>query len=493
MNFEIMASIADATREANTGTEFAKALKNLDDTVIEQGADFINALCKERGIDPTTPGLIEITRLCKEENEKAQRQTSDTKVIEAIKTLDTIIQNALKQFENGVSPTDPKNKEAIAETFKTINRQAVALFTNTSAIKREAVWESIVHAWKEDRDNDFAPELFGKLAFPNGTVSYIGARTGRGKTTAMVNIGIEALFPTDRNTKPRRVLFVSIEESIKQIARRFALCLAYRDANNEQRKQLLDVTNPYTGKNDPKNAYKNLMRGGHNIGGDGAKTFVEFLNKANEKLETLLGESKLAIFDGRGARFTEITARIMQCRCGDVVVFDYIQKIPSDGATHSGNPDLERIREGSQTLINTAVITESVIIAGAQLNRESQGGSGSMKDDTFTDADFRGCGDLEQDAHNAIGIGRTANKEKTYYGVIKTREEETIDKHFVLEFKGGYSYMEYTPEETKPNQQDKSNTNGKQSNGPTSGKKETKKRDPNKPMTAEEWGNSPND
>jgi hypothetical protein len=436
-DLEIISRIAEATREADTASSLAESLKTLDNTDIEQGKEFINIICNERGIDSTAQELAKINLLCKE----AQQQAADAKINNTLADIIDKAQKTLEQFEDGVSPTDPKNKDAITEAFKTINKHAAALFSNTSTIDREATWESILQAWEKDKEVDFAPDIFDKLAFPNSTVSYIGARTGRGKTTAMVNIGIEALFPTDEKTKPRRVLFVSLEESIKQIARRFALCLAYRNANNTHRGDLLKVTNPYTDKEDPKNAYKNFMHDVPN-GGKGAKTFVDCITNANKTLAELLKEGgNLAIFDGIGASFAEIMARIRQCGRGDVVVFDYIQKIPANGEIHGGNPDLERIRIGSQELTNAAAITESVIIAGAQLNRESQGGSGNKKNDTFTDADFRGCGDLEQDAHNAIGIGRTADKETTYYGIIKTREDALTDRHCDLDFRGGYSYM----------------------------------------------------
>jgi len=103
------------------------------------------------------------------------------------------------------------------------------------------------------------------------------------------------------------------------------------------------------------------------------------------------------------------------------------------------------IRDGSQALINAAMMAQCVVIAGAQLNRESQSGKA---DDTFTDADFRGCGDIEQDAHNAIGIGRDKEKTRTYYGLIKARESEISDEYRAIDFKGAYSYMARLEEET---------------------------------------------
>jgi hypothetical protein len=261
----------------------------------------------------------------------------------------------------------------------------------------------------------------------------------------MVNIGIEALF----SDTPRTVLFISLEESQKQILRRFSLCLAYRNAKDDTKEQLLSVTNPYTDKKDPKNAYKNWKRK-REIGGDGAKTFIKAITKSENAIKDKVKTGELVFFDGIGAPLHEITAAIRGRKQGDVVLVDYIQKIPAMGKTYSGNPDLERIRDGSQRLIEAAKSAECVIIAGAQFKRDNS--KGQKSDDEFTDDDFRGCGDLEQDGHNLIGIGRSADKTKTYYGVIKSREGEVTDTLYTLDFAGGYSFMargtgEYTPQQ----------------------------------------------
>ena len=80
-------------------------------------------------------------------------------------------------------------------------------------------------------------------------------------------------------------------------------------------------------------------------------------------------------FDGIGARLYEILAAIRERQRGDIVLLDYIQKIPTANESRSGNPDLERIRDGSQKLIEAAKSSGCVIIAGAQLNRDSQKGA----------------------------------------------------------------------------------------------------------------------
>jgi hypothetical protein len=182
-------------------------------------------------------------------------------------------------------------------------------------------------------------------------------------------------------------------------------------ADEQQRSDLLDVKNPFTDKADPKNAYKNLRRG-RAIGGSGAKTFVRLLNESLTWIKDALDTRTLEIYDMRSETLGTILGIMQRTDRDSVVLLDYIQKIPAaNPLSHSGNADLERIRDGSQVLINAAQIAQCVIIAGAQLNRESQSANA---DDAFSDADFRGCGDIEQDAHNAIGIGRDKVKTRTY-------------------------------------------------------------------------------
>ena len=324
--------------------------------------------------------------------------------------------------------------ESIQREYETLNK------TVTSAkINRFPTWADYESAWQKENENDFSPELFGRLPFPEGTVSYLGARTGRGKTTAEVNIGIEGLFPITHNTPPRKILFISLEENQKQIIRRFSLCLAYRNVSKENRDILLTVENPYTGKKDPRNAYKNWKRK-NEIGGPGAGVFVNSIIDADSKIKTEIENGNLVFFDGIGASLAEILAAIKTRNRGDIILLDYVQKLPAGRESRSGNPDLERIREGSEKLVEAAKLRECVVIAGAQFNRE--GYKGQPTQDEFTDADFRSCGDLEQDGHNLLGIGRTADKKTYYYSVIKSREGESTDKKYTLTFAGGYSFME---------------------------------------------------
>jgi hypothetical protein len=350
------------------------------------------------------------------------------------------LENIKSKIEELSGAADTAAMADLSEALAALNAETAGLITSAAAINRFPTWADYEAAWKNEND-DFMPRLFGNLGFPEGSVSYIGARTGRGKTTAMVNIGIEALF----SRQTRRVLFITLEENQKQILRRFSLCLAYRDADNVTRAALLLVTSPRTGKRDPKNLYKMWKQGQEITIHEGVKEFLTAISIADDKIRHEVESGNLIFFDGISARMYEIKAAIEQTRRGDIVLLDYIQQIPPSKESRSGNPDLERIRDGSKQLKDIAKAKNCIVISGAQFNRDSQ--KRTAGDDEFTDADFRGCGDLEQDGHNLIGIGRSADMVTHYFKTIKGREAEITDECFTLDFAGGYSYMAIVKDE----------------------------------------------
>jgi hypothetical protein len=223
----------------------------------------------------------------------------------------------------------------------------------------------------------------------------------------------------------------------------------------EEEEELRSVINPFTGKTDPKSAYGALRRGRDLRDSPGVKAFTSLISKAIEQLQKVEKKGLLAVYDMRGTGLHSITRLVKDAGKDALVLLDYIQKIPAVASIHGSNPDLIRIAEGSEALINAAKTGQCAVIAGAQLNRASQKDQTKAKDDTFADADFRGCGDIEQDAHNAIGIGRNKEKTKTYYGIIKTREDQLTDSTTDLNFIGGYSFMENTNKTFTPSKSPK--------------------------------------
>lgn len=97
-------------------------------------------------------------------------------------------------------------------------------------------------------------------------------------------------------------------------------------------------------------------------------------------------------------------------------------------------------------LIEVAQITGCIVIAGAQFNRSSTGTNRGEEngDDIFSEASFKDCGDIEQDATIAIGVGWNnddLNRKDRFYTILKNREGGGVGKRFDLDFHGAYSYM----------------------------------------------------
>jgi hypothetical protein len=98
-----------------------------------------------------------------------------------------------------------------------------------------------------------------------------------------------------------------------------------------------------------------------------------------------------------------------------------------------------RVKTISDKVLTTAADTNTIIIAGAQFNRTvSKNGNG---EEIIEPTSFRESGDLEQDAHNSVGIGRLAGKGERYIKMLAAREEMVENDAYRLDFEGGFSYM----------------------------------------------------
>ena len=89
----------------------------------------------------------------------------------------------------------------------------------------------------------------------------------------------------------------------------------------------------------------------------------------------------------------------------------------------------------SRALLNTAIETQCVIIAGAQFNRE-----GDKAGQEATLANFRESGDIEQDAHNAIAIEQEKDTGTCYIHVLKEREGGSRYQRMEIELVKQYVY-----------------------------------------------------
>jgi replicative DNA helicase len=383
-----------------------------------------------------------------------------SKLLKSLETRQTrtLLKQALENLDKSEEAADVKN-ELIAELHKSSEpaRQRIMAFTD---------WEAECKAY--DPTKDFTPSLFG-IRCPNGTLSVIGGRPGTGKTTAMINIAREALQETDR-----RVFFVNLEMTNKQIITNLALSCMYSETPSSQ---------TLACEMSPQYEFYKLFR--EEATAD--KAFSTARRKALDCLKRFIDtDHRLFVYDGIGNTLDGILADIRaKTKEGDVVLLDYMQRIKTEEKVQR----YLEIKIASNALLQLAVQNKLVVISGAQLNRE--------KDDKSlaTLSNFREGGDIEQDAHNAVAL-----EYKTAYftHVLKAREDES-DKYTRFIWEKPYCYMQTVKSDETDKQflafirGEKTGEAGEETESKESRKnpKKVRKRDPTKPMTADEWGNLP--
>ena len=297
--------------------------------------------------------------------------------------------------------------------------------------------------------NVFATSNFddGKLVFDRGTMNFIGARTSRGKTTAMVSMTVDALL------NDKKVVFATFEETDRQIITRIVLNLAWRKISADKR---FDEDGGAVENKDLWNGSYSVRDEIREVAFSPAKIFQSFVRNNWEKpdynpfeknqfpvksMEVLksalkqgyveaqkfLLEGRLMIFNGYLADFRSYLDALVNIERGSVVFADYIQKIPTPGRdTRNRYESIKRmLRE-----IDAAVKKNGLIsINGAQFGRTDNKTNPKIKD-SFTDEAFQESSDIEQIGEIEIGIGREPakedekkgnRKERMFFSVLKNR------------------------------------------------------------------------
>jgi hypothetical protein len=419
-----------AAYNAVTPADIQESVYSLPSGAWNKIADFIIDYCTERGIDKHAPEIAAFYQEA-EENRAKERQEQKTK---AAANLSAQIEHYQKNITAGVKLDDP----GLVELTRTIEKTAAALGLSPEIKDRLGTWAAYIQDCTiYQPEKDFRPAIFAGLAFPDGTVSYIGARTGRGKTTAMVNIAREAL--TD--VTPRKVVFITLEMSRKQILNKLILSTAYSLAAEGNDGEIFEKRDKPTD-----DLYRIIKDIG--LAGAGSSEVWKYTKKALSIIESTYNNF-LFLYDGRGANYNEIISAIHTYgEPGAVILLDYIQRMPD--APDSATDTYMRVKKISDGVVNAAVKTNSIIISGAQFKRAT-GKETIGKADTFDDSSYRESGDLEQDAHNALGIGWEADKKFRFLEILKTREDKGAGKKYNLYFNGAYSYMANRGERIKEN------------------------------------------
>lgn len=283
------------------------------------------------------------------------------------------------------------------------------------------------------------------VSCPDGTMSFIGAPTSRGKTAAMASIGIDALKDSDRH-----ILFLTLEEHPKQILRRLVMCLAYRMASETERKALEKA-----GNGNPIYAWKLYAKTLAKTPGSENYTFCkewkDYIPSAKDEVTAYMTSGRLAICNGEGRLFDKLLARASKMGTGDIIMYDYIQRLPGGIFSREDKEMRFTIQHINDQLLLTTKRIGAILLAGAQFNRTGGRVKKTDKlawqevgDDNLDDNLFAECGGIEKDAHIAIGIGGNANDNKRHFlKVLKNREGEK-DAVYNLDFCGAFSYVKAT-------------------------------------------------
>lgn len=309
----------------------------------------------------------------------------------------------LETYESQIANECHGDKAQAKEALKKLYKR----FPNTHVKPWDSYIDSVVNF---DDSKDYKSTIFERR-FPTGTISYIGARPGRGKTTILVNIALNAL----NQGKP--VIFVTAEETTKQILTRFILSKTYSNHPTDP-KTVYESFKPRTALynyiKDNARSLPNMPVDNRDFFGDACDTIGEYINN-----------KKLTIFEAYGATWQEMKNFIADQEAGSVILIDYIQhlKTPENFTTQTRQI---QIQEVSHQLADLAGLHGLILICGAQFNREAKGnGSGSpdpLKADTFDETSFREAGDIEQDGHILIGIGKDPQSDILFYSCMKDRE-----------------------------------------------------------------------
>lgn len=263
---------------------------------------------------------------------------------------------------------------------------------------------------KANSRGNFYSNLF-RINFPFGTVSYIGARPSRGKTTTLISLGIDALMQN------HKVIFITLEESPRQ------LYLKFISAHAKFSKISLDFHSK-----EEKESIKDFIK--QNIT-NLEEPFCQSFDFINQKINN----GDLLFFDGINKSYEELKAFLEVIPENYIVLLDYIQRVKS-GTVFSNNSRQTQIQIISRMITDITSKNDFLVISGGQFKREKDG----EEKDIFSDCSFRESGDIEQDGQILIGIGR--NKNEYYYSILKNRDGKTSQgKYYRLQTHFDYSLI----------------------------------------------------
>ena len=275
----------------------------------------------------------------------------------------------------------------------------------------------------------FVTKTFGgKVRFKPSAMSVIVARSNRGKSKALKSIAAEAIL------QGRRVLFFTLEELPRQVLEDVILSLYYESVQK------------YIGKNDKiedVHVLREVLQSKRKASGA--------LQMAIEQVQKAFQAHSVHINDSRRTADITQAARAM-VHTGDIVLLDYLQ-LASTGRVMSDK--FLRVETVAQELCALAKGTGCTLITAAQANRDGAKGEGprvnGIKRDSLEAEHIRDSDAILHEADIVVGIGAEdsdggavlsdGSKERSFFKVLKNRQERVDRTLRELEFVGEYAYI----------------------------------------------------
>ena len=454
-------AIAASGAKIKTENDIINALNELETAEGLKIVDFVTAFCRECGIDPEKLGDYYFAST--EYLAKKQKEDDRAKKASALQSLTQDLKIYSDNFEKGVLLSAPE----MLKHGENISTAAAVLSVDHSLKKIFMSFDDYVtrridyNSWEE-----YAPDLFHKLPFPNGTINLIGARSGGGKTAALINLARDIITTAapektetnaekekERNRR-RRVVFISREMMIEAIYERLILSIVWDYARATDYKHV--KKEDLEGLAHPTQTIWDTLR--QNRRENPEYTPVQYLyNLVLERyIKPAINSEKLLLYNALDEDALETILKNVKTKteAGDIILIDYVQLLPpsmTEEAKQYATADYLRARYIVTAIKKYAVENNVVFICAAQIsstaaNAQSKGGSP-------TEADFKDSSDFGQAAHSAVIINREksdnfentegANKPapKLYYTCVKARSSYHRDDEFFIEWVPKYQYM----------------------------------------------------
>jgi replicative DNA helicase len=422
--------------EFKTIDEYIEYLKGLTTSAVLEHEHIHYKFAKSKGWDiAPLEKYLEAARIDAQEAKKLQTQKEEKE--RAIQAKE----EAVKIIERLKDENDP---EKIKKELESIGK--IPSLIGAVELKPCAWKDYMDDINKYDPSQEFFPKLFTvlnkdtetidfKLPFPPQTLSVIGARTKRGKTIMLLNLALEAI------EREKKCIFISLEMTRRQLLNRLILLRTYsqavNDANDTRVTTLKELKYSSTRlwkflRNKPEentdNTYKIAQQDSINL----------MFGEATDFIQDKMNNGKFELIEAFLSEQSPIIRKVSEAGKGTLVLIDYIQRMPEeDGHDYDGG--YMRVTKINKELIKATIKSEAITICAAQFNRT--GGTDEGGADIFDDTCFKESGSIEQDAHNAIGIGYEGNKKDRFCEILKARDSEGTGRQFSLKFNGAYSYM----------------------------------------------------